>query len=157
MIKTVNVHIGEVKIGRTPDQLQAILGSCVGVAFLWKKNGIYGLGHSLLPSNPQPSFMISGRYVDQAIKSLIALMHIRPEHFQDIEVIVTGGSNMTLPDAKNEDDLVGVKNVKTAFRFLNELNMKISHNDNGGNLGRKIMINCTDGTFKIDKIKKIVE
>ena len=43
--KNCNVHIGEVKTGSGDVELQTILGSCIGIGFLWKKRGVYGLAH----------------------------------------------------------------------------------------------------------------
>ena len=38
----IHVNIAEVKIGKNGDILKATLGSCVGIAFLWKaKAGTY--------------------------------------------------------------------------------------------------------------------
>ena len=64
--KNCNVHIGEVKTGSGDVELQTILGSCIGIGFLWKKRGVYGLAHCLLSKSPDQDFEIGARYVDQA-------------------------------------------------------------------------------------------
>ncbi|MBK7889573.1 MAG: chemotaxis protein CheD [Bdellovibrionales bacterium] len=86
--KEINVHIGEVKIAKNGEILKAILGSCVAIGILWEKRGVCGLAHCLLAENPEKTFAIGGRFVDQAIPSLLALMKIRLENFGEIEVIL---------------------------------------------------------------------
>lgn len=156
MKKEINVHIGEVKIAKNGETLKTILGSCVGIGFIWKKNSMSGLAHCLLAESPTKTFSIGGRFVDQAIPSLIALMKIRPEDLSDIEVIVAGGGNMTQPGAKNIDALVGSNNFTVALRELKKLGIKPICIDRAEEEGRKIVINSADGTFEIEPIPRIV-
>ena len=39
-LKEINVHIGEIKVAKNGAILKTILGSCVGICFIWKKKGI---------------------------------------------------------------------------------------------------------------------
>ena len=43
MPRCLQVQIGKLEVGERSDQLHALLGSCVGIAFLWKKRGCCGL------------------------------------------------------------------------------------------------------------------
>lgn len=156
-MKTLNAHIGEVKIAKHGETLKAILGSCVGIGVIWRSKGICGLAHCLLPESPVPTFSIGGRFVNQAIPSLIALMKIKPEDYSEIEVVIAGGGNMTSPDAKDSSILVGANNFRVAEREISKLGLRIVHKECGGEEGRKIFIYATDFTFKVEKIPRLVK
>lgn len=147
-----NVHIGEVKTGTGDEELHTILGSCIGIGFLWKKRGIYGLAHCLLPESPDPKGEIGGRYVDQAIYSLTQLMSITD--YRDIRVVLAGGGNMTRPDSSNDKHLVGNKNAQTALCLLNKLNIIVDYQDIGGSEGRKMTIDCLSGEYSVRAIPR---
>lgn len=153
-MKTVNVHIGEIKIAKNGEVLKTILGSCVGIGFIWKKKNLCGLAHCLLPETPIKTFAIGGRYVDQAIPSLIALMKIREENISEIEVVLAGGGNMTSA-AEKADELVGSYNIKTALRELQQRGFRIQQSRIGGNEGRKMTIFAADGTYLVESIPRI--
>ncbi|MDD3052200.1 MAG: chemotaxis protein CheD [Candidatus Cloacimonetes bacterium] len=154
--KILNVHIGEIKIAKNGEILKAILGSCVGIGFLWKTKKMYGLAHCLLPENPEKSFSISGRYVDQAISSLYALMKIEEKDINEIDVVFVGGGNMTNPNEKDGSKLIGGQNLQVAERELKKRKMKIVFIEQGGNQGRKIMIDSSTGDFKIEAIPRLM-
>ncbi|MEM9446619.1 MAG: chemotaxis protein CheD [Verrucomicrobiota bacterium] len=155
--RSVHVHIGEVKIGKDCDKLQALLGSCVGIGLLYNEKKIYGLAHCLLAESPKKMFSIGGRYVDQAIFSLLKLMKIGEKSIKDIQAVVAGGSNMTMPNHMNPKQLVGVVNSRFTVQKLREKKIKIIHEDFGGTLGRKIFIDCQSGQYEINKIPKLEE
>lgn len=150
-----NIHIGQVKLGKNSDILKATLGSCVGIALIWREKKLCALAHCLLPeSHKKTSFTISARTVTEAIPSMIALMKIRPEDRENIEAIVVGGGNMTGNKAPNSL-LIGHYNVDTALKLLAQNYIKVIHQDTGGNEGRTINLNCADFSFQIRKIPKI--
>lgn len=153
--KVLNVHIGEVKIAKNGETLKAILGSCVGIGFIWKKKGICGLAHCLLPENPEKSFNISGRYVDQAVASLFAMMKIGEEDVNDIEVIFVGGGNMTNPNSADNSKLIGGQNLQVAERELKKKSMKIVFSEHGGCQGRKVTIDSSTCSYRVDVIPRL--
>ena len=147
--------IGDVKKGVKGNQLHAILGSCIGVAFICKNSNQYGLAHCLLPKAPKKDFTINGKYVDQAIHSLLALMKIRRDDYSQVQAIIAGGGNMTKANSNTSDELVGEMNVEAATECLKTLGIKITHQETGGENGRKISIDCTTGSFNISTIPRI--
>ncbi len=157
MRKTVNVHIGEVKIAKNGELLKAILGSCVGIGIIWKEKQICGLAHCLLPESPEKTFEIGARFVDQAIRSLVAMMKIRPEDVKSVDVVIVGGGNMTSPGATNASKLVGENNFSVALREAKALGLHIVHSDGGGEAGRKIFVDAADYSYWVEKIPRIVK
>lgn len=153
--REINVHIGQVKTGKSGDTLKTILGSCVGIGFIWKRKKRCGLAHCLLPKAPQQTFEIDARFVTQAIPSLMALMKIRSENYSEIEAIVAGGGNMTMPNVKSPEGLVGTANVAAAIEILEKLKITIVFKDTNGDHGRKVLINCSDFSFQVLSIPRL--
>ena len=149
-----NVHIGEVKTGQGEETLQAILGSCVGIAILYPGKNLYGLAHALLPKMKVKTEKIGGRFVDQAISSLLKLMDIKEFEFKEVKAVLAGGANMTKPIDEAPEKLVGVSNSNSAESLLKELGIKIIYKDLGGQNGKKIQINCNTGSFNISRIPR---
>lgn len=156
MRKVIDVHIGEVKVAKNGEVLKAILGSCVGIGIIWKSKKTCGLAHCLLPESPTPSYEIGARFVDQAVRSLIAMMKIRPTDLQDVGVVVVGGGNMTNPGASASTELVGLSNFKNAMQEVQKLSLKVLYSEGGGEVGRKISIDSMDFTFQVEKIPRII-
>lgn len=152
----LNVHIGQVKVARNGETLKALLGSCVGVGLLWRDRGIYGLAHCLLPESPAKTFEIGGRFVDQAVASLLALMRVHADDIPHVVAVVAGGGNMTNPGAANPNDLVGSHNAAVAERELKKRGIVIADWDVGGEEGRTITINGQDGSHHVQRLPRIL-
>lgn len=153
--KILNVHIGEIKIAKNGETLKAILGSCVGIGFIWKKKKMCGLAHCLLPEMIEKSFNIDGRYVDHAILSMFAMMKIKEEDIGDIEVLFVGGGNMTNSKASDNSKLVGGQNLLVAERELKKKGMKIVFIEQGGCQGRKVFIDSSTCTYTVEVIPRM--
>ena len=149
-----HVKIGEIKIGKSQDILKATLGSCVGIAFVWKDKNRFGLAHCLLPDAPASSLQLGAKYVSQAIPSLIAMMKLAPENFSELEVYVTGGGNMLERLAKKNSNHVGVQNADTAKRILKEMGFPLTQVEVGGDEGRQIIVDCATAKIQIRKIPR---
>lgn len=156
MRTTLDVRIGEVRIARNGELLKAILGSCVGVGAIWKEKRICGLAHCLLPQSPVPTFAIGGRFVDQAMRSLVAMMRIRPENRAEVDLVIVGGGNMTNPGAVDSEGLVGANNFRSALRIAAELGLRVALADGGGEEGRKIWIDGSSFAYGVEKIPRII-
>lgn len=151
----IHVKIGEVKVGKSGDILKATLGSCVGIAFVWKKKNIYGLAHCLLPESVESDFKISAKYVSQAVPSLMALLKIKKEDIDEIEVYFAGGGNMMSQLSKRNVDHIGTLNIEAARKYLKLNGFKFKELDSGGEVGRQIFVNCTSGEVYVNRFDKI--
>lgn len=146
----LQVAMGEVKIGAQCELLQAILGSCVGIGFIWKRGGLCGLAHCLLPEAPAQVHGIGARYVSQAITSLLSLMGVRESDYADVQVVVAGGASMfrgTSPALQ-----VGQRNTEAAQRYLRQRGLQVAFCDIGGRTGRHMSIDCAQQSFAITRI-----
>lgn len=148
----IHVNISEVKIGRTNEILKATLGSCVGIGFIWKEKGLFGLAHCLLPEYQDTTFVIGAKYVTQAIPSLMTLMKIDISESRKIEVVLTGGGNMMAQLSRQNQNNIGMLNVEAARKSLKAQGFHIKREDVGGMEGRQIFIDCTTGGIEILKL-----
>lgn len=153
----IHAKIGEVQVGRAGagQSLTAILGSCVGIGFLHKSKGIYGLAHCLLSNSGKVSKEAPGRNVDAALVSLTEQMGLDAEDRRKIRVILTGGANMTRPEGTSPAKLVGSSNASYASKAVKKAGFRILHTELGGTLGRQVTINCEDGSFEITNIPRL--
>lgn len=149
------VQIGEVKIGRAGQSLNAILGSCIGLGVMHKDEGVYGLAHILLAKSAGDEEKGSGRNVDGAIETLLRLLEVREDNKRSVRVFIAGGANMTLPAGTAPERLVGTVNANYARKALRKAGMRISHEDTGGEHGRRVHIDCTTGEFTIKTIPRL--
>lgn len=151
----IHVGIGEVKTGKVGEILKANLGSCVGIAFVWKDRGRFGLAHCLLPEMNAETAVIGAKYVSQAVPSLIALLRIKPEDVKDIVVYIAGGGNMMAQLSLKNFDHIGLQNLASAKKYLKKHGFRYHELDVGGSEGRQIILDCTTGTVSVINFKKI--
>ncbi len=153
--QSIPVQIGEVKIGRAGQSLNAILGSCIGLGFLHPDAKIYGLAHCLLAKSNGPDVKGAGRHVDQAITSLLDQMNVAEESRRKLRVFLAGGANMTLPAGTDPSRLVGTVNANFARKAIREARLRVIQDDTGGEHGRRVTIDCTTGAFTINAIPRL--
>lgn len=145
-----HVGIGELKIGGRGEQLKALLGSCVGIAFLWKKRGRCGLAHCLLPETDIRLWEPGARYVSQAVPSLLRLMGASAADYADIEVVVAGGGMML--GGCSPRFQIGRQNAEAARKHLTLYHLNVLDCRVGGTSGRTLTIDCATGEYRIEDI-----
>lgn len=151
----IHVTIGQVQIGRHGQSLNAILGSCIGIGFLFQQRSIFGLAHCLLSNFGKTSDNAPGRNVDTAIISLERLMSLTSADRRKVQVILAGGANMTRPENTNPKNLVGNVNACYAQTAIKKAGFRLHFDDLGGELGRQVLINCSTGDFTVSTIPRI--
>lgn len=151
-----HVGMGQLKIGARSEQLQAVLGSCVGIAFIWRKGGRCGLAHCLLPEAPDaartgaPIGPPAARYVSEAVPSLLRMMGVHEADYPDIEVVLAGGANML--NCRSSRLQIGQQNAAAAQKYLRALGLNVRYCQLGGKHGRTMLINCAEQTFVVNDI-----
>lgn len=154
--RSVQVGMGQLKIGSRTDQLQALLGSCVGIAFIWKKRGRCGLAHCLLPEAPEVAEVaerqneLSARYVSQAVPALLLLIGATEADYPDIEVVLAGGATML--NANSSRLRIGQQNAEAAKRHLRKSGLNLQYCRIGGKCGRTLTVDCATSSFVVNEI-----
>lgn len=157
MTESTEVHarIGQVKIGREGQCLHALLGSCVGIGFLFADRKVYGLAHCLLSNSRAETHETGARHVDQAVHSLLKLMEIGPDERRRVHVILAGGGNMTMDEDADPKRLVGKTNADFAKKVIRENKLRLCDTDLGGTNARKVVIDCSTGDYSIKSIPRL--
>lgn len=145
----IQVRMCEVRIGRGTDVLRAILGSCVGIGLLWRRRGLYGMAHCLLPESPQGEPGQGAKYVTGAMPSLLQMMELERRDQDEVEAVVAGGACMVQHATMPRHGLIGEQNVRMAHRLLAETRIKVVHVDVGGESGRQLVIDCAQHQFAV--------
>jgi len=150
------VAMGQLSVGTHEEQLQALLGSCIGIGFIWKKGGCCGLAHCLLPEAPAGGSAgersVGARYVSQAVPSLLRLMGARVVDYPDIEVVLAGGASMFGPSTSQSRLQVGKKNVEAAQKYLEQCGLHVSFCALGGRRGRQLLIDCAHHSYAVTEV-----
>ena len=144
------VGMGQLSVGAHDEQLQALLGSCIGIGFLWKKGGRCGLAHCLLPEAPTLDGSLGARYVNQAVPSLLRLMGVRLADYPDIDVVLAGGASMF--GGRNTRLQVGRQNVEAAQKYLERCGLHVSFCALGGCHGRQLLIDCAEHSYAVTEV-----
>ena len=145
-----HVGMGQLSVGTHGEQLQALLGSCIGIGFIWKKGHRCGLAHCLLPEAPGSDHSIGARYVSQAVPSLLRLMGVRQADYADIDVVLAGGASMFGP--RNGRLQVGRQNAEAAQKYLDQCGLRVSFCALGGRHGRQLLIDCAHLSYAVTDV-----
>lgn len=148
----IQVRMCEVKIGSGNDMLRAILGSCVGIGLLWRRRGIYGMAHCLLPEPPQAPAGEGAKYVTGAVPTLLSMMELDRRHEDEVEAVIAGGACMVHHVTPPRHGLIGEQNARMAQRLLADTRIKIVHVEVGGESGRQLVIDCAQHHFAVKTI-----
>lgn len=148
--KVKPVRIAEVKLGCEGEILKALLGSCVGIAFVWKNKKRISLAHCLLPKSNRERRGIEAKYVDHAISSSLELLNVEPAEYHQLKAYIAGGANMMAQLSRPNDNHVGKNNLEAAIEILRELEIDYQVLETGRDAGIQIYVDC-------DKIEVYVE
>ena len=148
--------MGQLARGRSPAILKVTLGSCVGVAFVWRERALFGMAHCLLPRAPEPLLELGARYVDQAIMSLLRMLDARPEHHARIEAYLAGGGNMMRRDqSAGRVPQLGQLNIEAALSMLRAQRIAVHATDLGGVHARQMRLNCATASVSVMRLPVI--
>jgi chemotaxis protein CheD len=143
----VNVGVAEYFVTHNPHVLASFgLGSCVGVALYDEKKNIGGLAHIMLPdSTAMTRKGKPGRYADTAIEAMVAEMERLGSNRRDIKARIAGGACLGMQ--------IGERNIEATRDALKKLKIPIAAEDTGGDYGRTLRFNISDGSVTISSIK----
>lgn len=146
-----HVRIGKIRTAGPGEVLKTVLGSCVGIALLWRRRGKYALAHCLLPQTANGGRDAEARYVDQAVPNLIARLGASPADLDEIEALVAGGGRMI--EAEHGLKIaVGEENLKAARAQLEKHRIRIVSFEPGIDRGTRIRIDGSTGSYEISRM-----
>lgn len=136
------IHVGEIHIGARPTEISTILGSCIAVCLYDKIQRIGGMNHYLVPLWNENGLQ-SPKFGNISIPRLVEGMLNIGCDVHNMEAKVFGGANVI--NVKQEDLMIGRKNILIAKEILREFGIPIVAQDVGGEKGRRIMMRSDTG------------
>lgn len=153
-IETIKVGMADLNVTKSPNNLTTLgLGSCVGITLYDKINKVAGLAHIMLPSSKEiKNNDNKAKFADTGIEELIRQMIVLGANKNNLVAKIAGGSQMFNFNSSNDMLRIGDRNVAATKSKLKELNIKIISEDTGGNFGRTIVLDSSDGSLHVRTI-----
>lgn len=156
MSRTLALRAGDLKAAEAPGRLVIHgLGSCVAVFVYDPETRIGGLAHILLPAAPSQPSDKPGRYAPTAVATLLDETLRLGARRGGLFAKVTGGSKMFSFDNDTARPAIGERNVEAALAALEEARISVVATDVGGDCGRTVEADLTDGGLTIKTVRGI--
>jgi CheY-like chemotaxis protein len=110
------------------------------------------MNHYMLPTSPNKEK--SGKYGDYAINVLLQFMERTVGNLNGLEAIISGGANVVSNISAGSQ--IGPRNIEIARETLKKHNIKIIHENVGGNVGLKLHYQNWDNKLTIEKMDRTV-
>jgi chemotaxis protein CheD len=149
-VKDIMVGMSQVAAARAPDRLWSILGSCVGVAIYDPQRHVGALGHVVLPSSCGRAGT-PGKFADTAVPHMLQFMHEMGVSNNSLVAKVAGGARMFGHSMPMD---IGENNVQTIICALTKLGISVVAKDVGGEKGRRVTLDCSNGDLLIEIMGK---
>jgi len=158
--ETILVGLGKYAVSHNPASIASLgLGSCVAVTLFDPTTHTGGLAHIMLPSmDSAKSHLNVNKFADQAIGNMVNDLVKLGVRKSNLIAKLAGGAHMFKTLDKKIHTGIGESNLEAVRKKLRELGIRIVSEDTGGNLGRTVYLNLTNGEVSIktkDYIKVI--
>ncbi len=156
MPELIKVGMADYKVGRAPAILISYgLGSCIGISLYDPQTKIGGLLHIMLPdSSKSRSSENRNKFADTGVADMLDEMIKMGAVKSRILAKLAGGSQMFAFANATELMRVGLRNAAAAKEVLSRLSIPVVGEDTGGNYGRTVQIDLSDGVYKVKTIDK---
>ncbi len=142
------VQPGEVVVTSGQSLIHTVLGSCVSVCLWDKENGLGGMNHIALPICREDN-SASARFANVATYVLYDMMLEAGSQKHKMHARVFGGANGLMSKSGAPVLSVGSRNVAITYRILKKINIPVVGKDVGGNAGRKLEFDLSDGKIQM--------
>ena len=147
-IKMVFLNPGDIFVTKENYIMETILGSCISVCLLDKKNKIAGMNHYVFSGEEKSGCNEkNGRYGKISICYMIKSMIELGADIKNIREVIVGGAKN-----KNLGGEVGIETRKVAFKVLDYYGIPIEKEETGGEKGRKVKFNSISGEVAVKYI-----
>lgn len=159
-INEIKVGIADLNLVLDPGTIMTIgLGSCIGIALYDRRLKVAGLSHIMLPDSTQFRNVSNPmKFADSAIPILIEKMEKQGCQKKDIVAKIAGGAAMFKFSDKSIISDIGRRNTEAVRNVLKKLGIPIIAEDTGGNKGRTMIVETSDGKVTLKIVgKNIIE
>lgn len=153
-INELKIGIADANVVSSPDKLVTIgLGSCVGIAIYDKSKAIGGLAHIMLPDSTQFNNINNPlKFADLAIPILVDKMIKQGALKSNLKAKIAGGASMFNFSDKSMVMDIGNRNSESVKKTLAKLCIPLIGEDVGGNKGRTVIFDTSNGTVQIKTV-----
>jgi len=154
MSKSMNVGIGDMKIGRREGTIITYaLGSCIGITIYDPMIKLGALLHIMLPeangkeTNPY-------KFADTGIKAMLEKLAVFGGVKSRYVCKIAGGGQMFAVSKSGELGNIGQRNIDSVKKIMRQEGIRIKNEDVGGSNARTMLIELETGTVKLRTIGK---
>lgn len=145
----IQIGMAQLAVSSAPGVIRSAgLGSCIAVVLYDPFARVGGMAHAMLPQSRPGRVKNRAKYIDTSLATLLERMLERGCTKSNIIAKIAGGAQM-FPDSDRELLVVGAKNIEAARRCLQKAGIPLVAEDVGGNIGRTLNLDCSDGTLYI--------
>ena len=144
--KIQSAGMGQIVLGVAGDQLQAVLGSCVGVVIYSLKHHVAALAHVVLPES-RGTTSLPGKFADTAIPQMLQRLREAEPRATRFMAKLTGGAAMFATTGPLQ---IGEENIRAVIEHLRRADVSIAAQQTGGAKGRRILVDCATASISIE-------
>jgi chemotaxis protein CheD len=138
--------MGQAVLGRSGDMLNAVLGSCIGVALHHPRHHIGVFAHVVLPDSTGHKGP-PAKFADTAVPYLLHLLKTEGIAPSGLAVKLAGGANMFAAKGPMQ---IGQANMDAVVAALQKAGLHIAAQHIGGDKGRRARFNCDTGELFVE-------
>ena len=148
----LRVKMAGIGFGQAPDELETLLGSCVGIAIWERKSKLGALAHIVLPKNPGTA-STPGKFADTAISDMKQKLVARGANPRRLTAKIAGGATMFGPATAQD---IGKRNCEAVLEYLRKAEISVLAQHIGGEQGRQVRFSTSDGSLSVKIARKQV-
>ena len=141
-----NVGMGQIAVDKTPALLSSVLGSCVGLALYHPRLKAGALAHIVLPTAGGRG-ALPGKFADTALPHMLAELSKMGIPRDGLVAKIAGGACMFGVSGPLQ---IGDNNTEAVKQLLKEANIRIIGEDVGGQKGRRVTLDCSNGELLVE-------
>lgn len=153
-IKEIKVGIADMNTASSPDRIITVgLGSCIGIAIYDRVKGLGGLAHIMLPDSTQFNNVTNPlKFADLAVPLLMERLEKLGASKRNFRAKIAGGASMFNFSDKSMIMDIGNRNGIAVKDALKKYSIPLLAEDIGGNKGRTMIFNTSDGMVQIKTV-----
>jgi putative nucleotidyltransferase with HDIG domain len=146
------IESGSYYISKTkPEILEAILGTCVGIAIIDKEAKIGGLYHILLPEHPKSTAPYADElYADRGLPKFLKELMDHGCSLEKMEAVLAGGALIGKLSRLDMDLDIGGRTLDIVTGILKEKAISVIKSETGGFFGTRLQLNLKTFECNID-------
>ena len=156
MANLIRVGMADYKVGRAPSVLISYgLGSCIGISLYDPQTKIGGLLHIMLPdSNQARASDNPAKFADTGLPLMLNDVLSLGASKSRLVAKIAGGAQMFAFSNATDIMRVGNRNAETVKKILQRMGIRLIAEDTGGNYGRTVQIDLSNGVYKVKTIDR---